>query len=120
MTFATFLLDVFIVFLFIMWFWLLITVFGDLFRRDDISGFGKVLWIIALFVLPYLGIFVYLLSQGGSMAERNQAQAAKAREQLRSVVGFSAADEIEKLEKLKAAGTISADEYTKLRQRALG
>lgn len=120
MTFMTFLLDVMIVFVFIMWFWLLITVMSDLFRRDDVGGFGKVLWVIFLVLLPYLGVFAYLLTQGGSMAERNQAQAEKAREQLRSYVGFSPADEIEKLDKLKAAGTISADEYSKLRARALG
>jgi hypothetical protein len=119
MTFMTFLLDVMIVFIFIMWFWLLITVMGDLFRRDDIGGFGKVLWVIFLVLLPYLGVFAYLLTQGGSMAQRNLAQAEKAREQLRSFVGFSPADEIEKLDKLKAAGTISADEYSKLRARAL-
>nr|WP_310524653.1 SHOCT domain-containing protein [Polymorphobacter sp.] len=120
MTFATFLLDVLIIFVFIMWFWLLITVMGDLFRRDDVGGFGKVIWIIFLVLLPYLGVFAYLLTQGSGMAQRNMAQADKARDQLRSIVGFSAADEIEKLDKLKAAGTISADEYTKLRARALG
>lgn len=109
-----------IVFVFIMWFWLLITVMSDLFRRHDVGGFGKVIWVILLVVLPYLGVFVYLLTQGKGMAERAQAQHSAAREQLRSIVGFSAADEIEKLEKLKAAGTISADEYTALRARALG
>lgn len=120
MTFMTFLLDVMIVFVFIMWFWLLITVMGDLFRRDDVGGFGKVLWVIFLVMLPYLGVFAYLLTQGGSMAQRNIAQADKARDQLRSIVGFSAADEIEKLDRLKAAGNITADEYTRLRARALG
>lgn len=117
MTFATFLLDVMIIFIFIMWFWLLITVMGDLFRRHDVGGFGKVIWIIFLVLLPYLGVFAYLLTQGSGMAQRNMAQAEKARDQLRSIVGFSAADEIEKLDKLKAAGTISADEYTSLRAR---
>lgn len=120
MTFATFLLDVMIIFVFIMWFWLLITVMSDLFRRDDVGGFGKVIWIIVLVLLPYLGVFAYLLTQGSGMAKRNMAQHEKAREQLRSFVGFSAADEIEKLDKLKAAGTITAEEYGTLRARALG
>ena len=120
MTFATFMLDVLIIFIFIMWFWLLITVMGDLFRRDDVGGFGKVIWVIFLVLLPYLGVFAYLLTQGKGMAERNMAQHQAAREQLRSMVGFSAADEIEKLDKMKAAGTISAEEHAKLRARALG
>ena len=66
------------------------------------SGFGKVLWVILLIVLPYIGIFAYMLTQGGGMAERNRAQPRQARDELRQVVGFSAADEIEKLDRLKA------------------
>ncbi len=120
MTFMTFLLDVMIIFIFIMWFWLLITVMGDLFRRHDVGGFGKVIWVIFLVVLPYLGVFAYLLTQGGGMAQRNMAQAEKARDQLRSIVGFSAADELEKLDRMKSAGTITADEYGKLRTNLLG
>jgi uncharacterized RDD family membrane protein YckC len=120
MTFMTFLLDVLIIFVFIMWFWLLITVMGDLFRRDDVGGFAKVIWIVALVLLPYLGVFAYLLTQGSGMAKRNMAQADAARDQLRSIVGFSAADEIEKLGKLKAAGSISDAEYTAMRARIVG
>ena len=119
MTLMTFLLDVMIVFIFIMWFWLLITVMSDLFRRHDVGGFGKVIWVIFLVVLPYLGVFAYLLTQGGGMAKRNMEQSEKAREQLRSFVGFSAADELEKLDKMKASGAITADEYARLRARAL-
>ena len=114
-TFLNFMVDVFVIFLFVMWFWLLITVFGDLFRRDDISGFAKVIWVIFLIVLPFLGVFAYLLTQGSGMARRSEAQAQKAREQIRAAVGFSAADEIAKLERLKSAGTISAAEYSSLR-----
>jgi hypothetical protein len=109
--------NTFAIFMFILWFWLLITVSGDLFRRHDISGFGKVLWVILLIVLPYIGIFAYLLTQGGGMAERNQARAQEARDELRHVIGFSAADEIEKLDRLKTAGSISENEYTQLRSR---
>src|SRR5262245_1822068 len=105
-TFANFVTDLFSIFLFILWFWLLITVFSDLFRRSDVSGFNKVLWVIFLIVLPYIGIFAYLLTQGGGMAERNQNRAKQMQDELRRVVGFSVADEIEKLDRLKASGTI--------------
>jgi hypothetical protein len=116
-TFSNFLADMLSVFMFVLWFWLLITVSGDLFRRHDVSGFYKVLWVIVLVVLPYIGIFAYLLTQGRGMAERNEARMKHAREELRHVVGFSAADEIEKLDRLKTAGSITPDEYGRLRAR---
>src|SRR5579864_2016087 len=118
-TFSNFVVDIFSVFMFILWFWLLITVSSDLFRRHDVSGFGKVLWVILLIVLPYIGIFAYLLTQGRGMAERNQERAKQARDELRQVVGFSAADEIEKLDRLKSTGAISEDEYARLRARVV-
>jgi len=118
-TFGTFLVDVFVIFMFVLWIWLLISVFSDLFRRQDIAGGTKVLWVIFLIILPYLGVFAYLLTQGGGMAERNQAQATKAREELRNIVGFSAADEIRKLDELKAKGSVTDAEYQKLRARLI-
>lgn len=118
-TFANFVTDVFSVFIFILWFWLLITVAGDLFRRKDVSGWGKVLWVILLIVLPYIGIFAYLLTQGRGMAERNEARTLQARNDLRQIVAFSAADEIEKLDRLKAAGSISEQEHARLRSRVV-
>lgn len=118
-TFANFVTDVFSVFIFILWFWLLITVAGDLFRRKDISGWGKVLWVVLLIVLPYIAIFAYLLTQGRGMAERNEARTLQARDDLRQIVAFSAANEIEKLDRLKAAGSISEQEYTRLRSRVV-
>ncbi|HET6185013.1 MAG TPA: PLDc N-terminal domain-containing protein [Acetobacteraceae bacterium] len=119
-SFSNFVSDLFAVFLFVVWFWLLITIFGDLFRRGDISGFGKILWVIVLLVLPYLGIFAYLVSQGRGMAERDEAEARQVRDKLRQVVGYSVAEEIERLERLKDAGTISAQEYARLRARVVG
>ncbi len=118
-TFPNFLTDVFSIFIFVLWFWLLITVFSDLFRRRDISGLGKTIWVIALIVLPYIGVFVYLISQGRGMAERQTQRAQQAREELRQVVGFSVADELEKLERLKNSNAISNEEYSKLRARAV-
>ena len=114
-TYRNFFVDVFTIFVFIMWFWLLISIAGDLFRRNDISGWGKAAWIIVLILIPYIGVLVYLISQGRGMAERNAQQAQQAREELRRAVGFSAADEIEKLDRLKKAGTISDAEFTRLR-----
>ena len=118
-TFSNFLADVLSIFIFVLWFWLLITVFSDLFRRHDISGWAKVIWVIALIIFPYLGIFIYLISQHRGMAERQQQRAQQARDELRQVVGYSAADEIEKLERLKNSGTISNEEYTRLRARSV-
>lgn len=116
-TFPNFLTDVLSIFLFVLWFWLLITVFGDLFRRRDMSGLGKTLWVIVLIVFPYFGVFVYLILQHRGMAERQSERAEEARDQLRRVVGFSAADELEKLERLKNSNTLSNEEYQRLRAR---
>ena len=118
-SFANFLTDVFAVFVFVLWFWLLISVISDLFRRHDVSGFGKIIWVILLVVLPYIGIFAYLLTQGRGMAARNEARARDARDELRHIVGYSYADEIEKLERLKKANTISDQEYARLRARVM-
>jgi len=112
-------MDVLTIFVFIMWFRLLISVAGDLFRRHDISGLGKAIWVVVLILVPYIGVFAYLISQGRSMAERNMQRAQQAREELRRVVGFSAADEIEKLDRLKKAGSISDAEFTRLRTQLL-
>jgi Phospholipase_D-nuclease N-terminal len=116
-TFANFLADVFTVFVFVVWFWLLIIVFGDLFRRHDISGWGKALWVIGLIVFPYIGVLAYMITQAGGMAERAAQQGQQAREELRRVVGFSAADEITKLDQLRASGSITSAEYARLRGR---
>jgi Phospholipase_D-nuclease N-terminal len=116
-TFRNFLVDVFTVFMFFVWLWLLVRVFSDLFRRHDVSALGKVVWVIVLVVLPYIGIFAYILTQGTGMAERDAADIEVARANLRKAVGFSAADELEKLGRLKAAGTISDQEYARLRVR---
>ena len=116
-TFRNFLTDVLAIFVFVVWFWLLITVFSDLFRRHDISGWGKAIWIIALIVFPFLGIFAYLITQATGMAERSSQQAQQTREELRKVVGFSVADEIEKLDRLKKSGSITDQEFARLRAK---
>jgi predicted membrane channel-forming protein YqfA (hemolysin III family) len=118
-TFSNFLADVLSIFIFVLWFWLLITVFGDLFRRHDISGWAKAVWVIVLILFPYLGIFIYLISQHRGMAERQSQRVQQTRDELRHVIGFSVADELEKLERLKNSGTISNEEYSRLRARAV-
>jgi hypothetical protein len=118
-TFPNFLTDVFSVFLFVLWFWLLMTIARDLFRRDDVSGLGKVVWVILLVALPFVGIFAYLLTQARGMAERDEAQVRQANEHFRQIVGFSVADELEKLGRLKAAGSISELEHASLRTKLM-
>jgi Short C-terminal domain/Phospholipase_D-nuclease N-terminal len=116
-TFRNFLADAFAIFIFVLWFWLLVIVIGDLFRRHDISGWGKAIWVIALIVFPYIAIFAYLITQSTGMAERSAQQAQQAREDLRKVVGFSVADEIEKLDRLKKSGALTDQEFTRLRAK---
>ena len=116
-TYSNFLMNVLGIFAFVVWFWLLVVIYGDLFRRHDISGWGKAFWVIGLVVFSYLGILAYLITQGRGMAERNAQQAQQAREELRRVVGFSVADEITKLDQLKKSGSITDDEFKRLRAK---
>jgi hypothetical protein len=116
-TYSNFLMNAIAVFGFVVWFWLLIVIYGDLFRRHDISGLGKALWVLGLVLTSYFGIFAYLITQGRGMAERNAAQVEQAREELRRVVGYSVADEITKLDQLRKSGAITDDELKRLRAK---
>jgi predicted membrane channel-forming protein YqfA (hemolysin III family) len=116
-SFSNFLADVLAIFVFVVLFWLLITVFSDLFRRHDISGWAKAIWVIVLILTPYIGVLGYLIFQGHGLAERNKQQAQHAREELRQIVGFSVADEIQKLDALKKSGSITEDEFARLRAK---
>ena len=116
-TYSNFLMNMIAIFAFVVWFWLLIVIYGDLFRRHDISGWAKALWVMALFLTSFLGIFAYLVTQGRGMAERNAQQAEQVRDELRRVVGYSVADEITKLDQLKKAGTITDQEFQRLRAK---
>jgi hypothetical protein len=116
-TFTNFLVDALAIFMLFVWLWLLITIFSDLFSRHDISALGKVLWVIVLVALPYIGVFAYILTQSFGMAERRAQQITRAQDELRRVVGYSPADEITKLEKLRTAGSITGQEYDRLRAR---
>ena len=116
-SFTNFVTDVVTIFAFVIWFWLLITIFGDLFRRHDISGWGKAAWVIVVILTSYIGVLVYLITQGRGMAERNAQHAQQARNEVRRAVGFSVADEIEKLDRLKKSGTITDQEFARLRAK---
>jgi hypothetical protein len=118
-SFANFLVDVFTVFMFVVWLWLLFMVFSDLFRRRDISGWEKALWIVFMILTPYIGALAYLIFQGRGMADRSVQQAHQTRDELRRVAGFSVADEIDKLDRLKNSGSITAEEYARLRARLI-
>ena len=119
-------LDVFwtmlVFFFWVIWIWILITVLIDLFRRHDISGWGKAAWSIFVIFLPFLGCFVYLITQGRHIAERNvqDAQAAQAQldSHIKSVAGGSA-DQIAKAKELLDSGAISQAEYDQLKAKAL-
>lgn len=123
--FASFLWDVLVIFAFVIWFWLLIVVFGDIFRRRDIGGWGKAGWIILVIVLPYFGVFIYLIAEHDGMAERNtqqlQAQQDVTDQYIRSVSGSGGpASEIETAKNLLDSGAITQAEYDSLKAKALG
>ncbi len=119
-TFGQFMLGVLYIFMFVVWFWLLVSVFNDLFRRHDIGGGMKVLWAAIVIITLWFGVLIYILVNGRGMAERNQKQMDVAREQMRSAAGYSSADELEKLKTLHSAGTLSDDEYAKAKANVLG
>jgi len=111
-------------FAFVIWFWLLITVFGDIFRRHDTGGFAKTLWIIFIIILPFLGVFIYLIANHAGMAERNmrsmQAAQAQQAEYIKSVASSGgAAEEIEKGKKLLDSGAITQAEFDAMKAKAL-
>ena len=112
-------------FLFFIWIWLLITVFADIFRSPDLSGWGKALWSIFVIFLPYLGVFVYLIARGHKMQEHAinmaQQQDAAAREYIRSTVSDSnPADQIAQLADLHAKGVIDDAEFAKMKAKVTG
>jgi hypothetical protein len=112
----------FIFFLFVIWIWILITVFADVFRRKDIGGGMKAIWIIFVIVLPYLGVLVYLIANHDGMADRNVQQIQKQQEAtdayIKSVAGGAAA-EIEKAKGLLDSGAITQAEFDAIKQKAL-
>jgi type VI protein secretion system component VasK len=114
----------FVFFLWVLWFILLFRVFGDIFRRHDLSGGGKTLWIIFTIILPFLGVFIYIISQGDAMAkrdlERAQAQRAQFDDYVRETAsGGGAATEIANAKSLLDSGAITQAEFDAIKQKAL-
>jgi len=113
-----------IFFAWVIWFWLLITIFGDVFRRRDISGWGKTGWTLFVIFLPYLGVFIYLIAEHQGMADRNLQQVHAAQTQtdeyIKSVAATQGpAGEIEKAKTLLDSGAISQAEFDALKTKAL-
>ena len=114
--------DVFLSFLvFYFWFmfiWIFIRIFADIFGREDLGGGAKAGWIILIIILPFLGCLIYMIARP-KMTEQDRRQIAEAEEMQRRVSGYSAADEIEKLGKLRDEGKITPEEYESMKARAL-
>jgi hypothetical protein len=113
------------IFFFIIWIYLLFIVFVDIFRSTDMGGLAKALWVIFVIVVPYLGVFVYLIARGGKMHERAAAQAQQQQKAFDSYVqqaagGSSTADQLSKLADLKDKGTITEAEFAAEKAKLLG
>jgi hypothetical protein len=113
----------FIFFLWVIWFWLLFTVFVDIFRRNDISGGRKALWLIFVIILPFLGVFIYIIVENDGMTQRNieraQAQRAQLDDYVRETASGGAAAEIASAKTLLDQGTITQAEFDAIKQKAL-
>jgi hypothetical protein len=113
-----------IFFLWVAWIWILILILSDVFRRDDLSGWGKAGWTLFLIILPFLGVLIYLIAQGDGMSERRaqdvQGQQAQMDDYVRSVAGSGgAAAEIDKAKQLLDSGAITQTEFDALKAKAL-
>jgi len=105
-------------FFWFMFIWMFIAVFADIFRRNDISGGVKAGWIILIVILPLLGILIYVIARP-KMTEQDKQMLSQMQEQQRRVEGYSSADEIAKLAALRDAGTITAEEYERLKAQSM-
>jgi hypothetical protein len=124
-TFGQVMWTMFVFFAWVLFFWLLFTVFGDLFRRHDLSGWAKAAWTFFVIVLPFLGIFIYLIAEGKGMGERSMQRAQQAQGQMdayvRSVAdsGGGAAQQITQAKQLLESGAIDQAEFAQLKAKAL-
>ncbi len=110
-------------FLWVVWIWLLIWVFIDIFRSHDLSGWAKALWVLFVVILPFLGVLVYLIARGGKMHERAEQDAYRrdqaARAYVQEAAGTSTADQLAKLADLRDRGVISAEEFDREKAKVL-
>ncbi len=112
------------IFLWVVWFWILITILIDIFRSHDLSGWAKALWLVFILFLPLIGVLVYLIARGGKMHEHQVQQAQLQEEQLRSYVqeaatSQSSADQLAKLADLRDRGVITAEEFDREKAKIL-
>ncbi|MDH4171151.1 MAG: SHOCT domain-containing protein [Acidimicrobiia bacterium] len=112
-------------FLFVVWIWLVISIFTDIMRSGDLSGWGKAIWAIAIIVVPYLGIFAYLIARGGQMGERAMRDAQAQQDAFRSYVqdvsaSTSPAEQLATLAQLHETGRLSDAEYTAAKAKVVG
>jgi hypothetical protein len=115
-------------FLFFVWIMLIFTLFGDIIRSDDLSGWGKAIWSIFIIFLPFIGILAYLIARGGGMAERHAAAAKKQNDAMQEYIqttagtdgGTSEADQLTKLADLHTSGKIDDAEYATAKAKVIG
>jgi hypothetical protein len=117
-TFGEILWSMLIFFFWFMAIWIFITVFADIFRRNDLSGGAKAGWIILIFILPFIGALIYLIARP-KMTEQDKQLIDQAQEAQRRIEGYSSADEIAKLAKLRDEGKITPEEYEDLKKKAM-
>ena len=115
---------IFEIFLWIIWIWILIYVFIDIFRSHDLSGWGKALWFLFVLFIPLIGVLVYLIARGSSMQQRAQQEARQQDQQFRAYVQDAAgsgntADQLAKLADLRDRGVITADEFEREKAKVL-
>ena len=113
-------------FMFVIWIWLLITIFADIFRNKDMNGFAKAAWILFVIILPLLGVLIYLITNGNSMQERAMEQAAAQAKMQRDYIqevsgsgGGGSADELAKLADLKDKGVLTEEEFAAQKAKLL-
>jgi Tfp pilus assembly protein PilO len=117
-TFGSVLWAMVVFFFWFMLIWIFIGVFADLFRRNDLSGWAKAGWLFLIFIVPFLGVLIYLIARP-KMTEQDKEMMAAMQERERRATGYSAADEVAKLAKLRDEGKITAEEYETMKQQAM-
>jgi hypothetical protein len=115
--------SMFIFFIWVMWFMLLFRIWGDVFRRSDLSGLGKTGWLLLTILVPFLGVFIYVITQNDGMnqraLDRARAQQSQMDDYVRSTAGGGAAAEIEKAKQLLDSGAITQTEFDTMKAKAL-
>lgn len=118
MSFWEFIWYAIVVYFWFMFIWIFISIVGDIFRRNDVSGWAKAGWLFVLVILPFLGALVYMITRP-KMTEQDKQLVAEARERHRQLAGYTPAEEIAKAAELKAQGVLTEEEFAEIKRRAL-